>query len=363
MRGARAFWYIFFETLPSFLMGLVIFLLIILMFQVLRLTEFSIVHGVDFKTISEIILYVCISMLPVLLPMSLLFSIILSYGRLSQESELIALRACGLSMYSLVFPSFILAFLIAIVSAQVSFSIAPWGNRQFEVLYTQLANTKAAATIKPGTFAEGFFDMVVYANEVDSESGKLKKIFIFDEKDTKNPLTIVAKSGQLIPDPDLPGHAAFLRLEQGDIHKKAETHTKIHFQTFDVKLVDPVNWKIREKSPQSLTFQDLQKGMNDEGSKEQLNLLKTEWHKRIAISVLCFVFALIGVGLGTQTNRRNQKSNGLILSIGVIVAYWIFYVLAEGSARSGNIEPYLAIWAPNLFFGLFGIWRIKKVWD
>lgn len=363
LRGFKATQYIFFEMLPGFLMGLLIFVLIILMFQVLRLTEFAIVHGVDIKTIAEIIMYICISMLPILFPMSLLFSVILTYSRLSQDSEIMAFKAIGLSMKTLLAPAVVLALLVAVISAQTSFELAPWGNRQFEVLYSQLGRTKAAATIKSGTFSEGFFDMVVYANEVDSEHGFMKDIFINDEKDPTNPLTIIAKSGSLVPDPDFPGHSVLLRLSNGDIHKKGQTHTKIRFETYDIRLVDPIKWETREKSPQSLTLGDLNKSLSKDLPADAHRLLVTEVNKRWAIAVLCLVFALIGVGLGTQTNRRNQKAGGLILSIAVIVIYWILYILSEGVARNGQAPVALIIWTPNLLFGIFAFWTLKRNWD
>jgi lipopolysaccharide export system permease protein len=74
MRGHLAIRYIFFEMLPGFLLGVAVFVSIIVMFQVLRLTDMAISHGLDLLTIAEIIAYVCISMLPALFPMSLLFS-------------------------------------------------------------------------------------------------------------------------------------------------------------------------------------------------------------------------------------------------------------------------------------------------
>ncbi|MBL7671608.1 MAG: LPS export ABC transporter permease LptF [Bdellovibrionaceae bacterium] len=349
--------------LPSFLMGVLIFVLIILMFQVLRLTEFALVHGVALQTILEIIMYICISMLPVLFPMSLLFAVILTYGRLSQDSEIVAFRASGLSMKTLVIPAMILALIVAVISAQTSFELAPWGNRQFEVLYSQLANTKAAANIKAGTFSEGFFDKVIYANEVDSENGLLKDIFIYDEKNPESPLTIIAKSGMIVPDSEFPGHSVMLRLNQGDIHRNSETHTKIRFESYDIHLIDPIKLEIREKSPQSLTLKDLTINLAGNPDPVQKRTLETELSKRWAISILCLVFALIGVGLGTEINRRSQKASGLIVSIAVIVIYWILYILSEGMARNGQVPIHLAIWAPNFLFGSFALWKLKKVWD
>jgi len=361
IRGKKAVQYIFFEMLPSFILGLIVFILIILMFQVLRLTEFALVHGVDLQTIAEIIGYICISLLPVLFPMSLLFAVILTYSRLSQDSEIVALKASGLSMVTLSAPAVILGLVVALISGQTSFQIAPWGNRQFEVLYTRLGNSKAAATIKAGTFSEGFFDLVVYANSVDSEKGTLKDVFIYNEREPDNPLTIIAKEGLVVPDPKNPGHSVLLLLMNGDIHRKSETHTKIKFKSYDLQLLDPIKSEEREKSPQSMTLDDLRTLIADPKLKlEDQRTYQTELHKRWAISVLCFVFALMGVALGVQTNRRQQKAGGLILSLAVIIFYWVMYVSLEGMARNGQLPPALAIWTPNVIFSVICAYLLKK---
>lgn len=362
--GKKAAQYIFFEMLPSFILGLLVFISIILMFQVLRLTEFALVHGVSLKVIGEIVGYIIISLLPILFPMSLLFSVLLTYGRLSQDSEIVALKASGLSMGTLLLPALVLAAFIGTISAQTSFVIAPWGNRQFEVLFSRLANTKAAAVIKEGTFAEGFFDMVVYANEVQSDQGKLKKVFIYDEKNGDVPLTIIAKEGSIIPDPERPGQEVLLRLNNGEIHRQAKTHTKISFDSYDVHFAEPDYNEEKAKSPQSLTLHEVRERLKENfKDAEELRIMQTELHKRWAISVLCVVFAMIGVGLGTTTNRRAAKAGGMILCIGLIIFYWVLYVAAEGAARSGAIPVALAIWAPNFIFGILGIESLRRNWN
>jgi lipopolysaccharide export system permease protein len=364
LRGKKAAQYIFFEMLPSFILGMVVFISIILMFQVLRLTEFALVHGVDMKTIAEIIGYICISLLPALFPMSLLFAVILTYGRLSGDSEVVALKASGMHMGMILLPALVISLLVGILSAQTSFEIAPWGNRQFEVLFTRLGNSKAAAIIKEGTFSEGFFDMVVYANKVDSNKGILENIFIYDERDPSAPLTIIAKKGAIVPDSKNPGNSVLLRLEAGDIHRKTTTHTKIKFDTYDIRLTDPIQDVTREKSPQSLTLGELRERLKVPGLKEEdERILQTEFHKRWAISVLCVVFAMIGVGLGTSTNRRSAKTGGMIVCIGVIISYWVIYITFEGMARNGQLPPFIAVWIPLILFAGIGFESLRRNWN
>ncbi len=362
----KAIKYIYFEMLPGFFLGLFVFVAIILMFQVLRLTEFALVHGVDLKTIAEVVGYICISMLPALFPMSLLFTILLTYGRFSADSEIIAMKASGISMSMLLIPAVILSCIVTLFSAQTSFNIAPWGNRQFEVLFTKLSNMKAGATIHEGTFSEGFFDLVLYANEVDSDRGILKKVFIFDQSQGEVPLTIIAKEGHIIPDPLAPGHKILLRLLDGDIHRKSENHTKIKFQKYDIVLVDPIKNEDREKSPPSLTIQEISEALDKpkpNATEESITILKTEFHKRWAISTLCLVFGILGVALGTSTNRRSGGSGGIILCLGLIISYWILYIVLEGMVRSRQMPVPVGIWLPNILYFAGGLFILRKNWD
>ncbi|MFZ4404593.1 MAG: LPS export ABC transporter permease LptF [Pseudobdellovibrionaceae bacterium] len=356
--------YIFFEMLPSFILGLLVFLAIILMFQVLRLTEFALVHGVGVLVIAKIIGFICISLLPALLPMSLLFSILWTYGRLSQDSEIIAMKSAGLSMPIILSPALMLSALIAVLSAQTTFHIAPWGNRQFEVLFTQMSQTKAGAAIREGTFSEGFFDMVIYASEVDSKSGLLKKLFIYDDSKSDLPLTIIAKKGQIIRDPDSTKNEILLRMQDGNIHRQGVSHTKIKFDTYDIQLSEPTQQTVREKSPQSLTIEEVLARLQEKKiNAEEMLSMKTEFHKRWSIAALCLIFALLGVGFGINTNRRSAKSSGLILCLGLIIGYWILYITCEGMARSGKAPVFLAIWLPNTLYFCIASWKLKVNWN
>ncbi len=364
MKNKKLFKYLFFEILPSFILGLIIFLLVILMFQILRLTEFALIHGVEINTIGQIIGFICISMLPALLPMSLLFAILMTYGRLSQDSEILAMKASGVATTSIIIPALILSLIVGLISAQTSFEIAPWGNRQFEVLYSQIGNTHAGAAIKEGAFSEGFFNMVVYANKVNSEKGLLEDLFIFNEQDPDVPTTIVAQTGQILQNRTNTGNSALLRLFNGNIHRQSSSHTKIQFESYDIHLNSNFTYTEREKSPQSLTLNEISNQLlKSKLSKEDKLTLNTEYHKRWAISFLCLVFGLIGVGLGMTTNKRAAKAGGFILSIGIIVLYWILYISFEGMARQGQIPPAIAIWTPNLIFSAIAFESLRRNWN
>lgn len=363
-KNKRIFGYLLSEIVPSFLLGVFVFICVLLMFQALRLTEFLLVHGIRWTLLVKIMGYMSISFLPMLLPMSLLFAVLLTYNRFSMDSEIIAFKSCGVNTGAIISPAIVFALLITVVSSQTSFYLAPWGNRQFEVLIHRLSSTKAAASIKEGTFSEGFFDLVVYANKVDSQSGQLTDIFIYDEKNPEAPLTIIALEGQIIPDESVPGHSVLLRLFKGQIHRKAETHTVINFESYDVLLNDPIKLQEKQKTASSLNLTELQILRNNpQFTPEQRKEYDIEYNKRGALSAACLIFSLLGLAYGIVTNRRSGKSSGFILSIGFIIFYWIVYLTFESLVRSNHIPLGIGLWLPNLIFLSLGLFQLKKNWN
>ncbi len=363
-KNKRIFSYLLSEIVPSFMLGVFVFICVLLMFQALRLTEFLLIHGIRWTLLVKIMGYMSISFLPMLLPMSLLFAVLLTYNRFSMDSEIIAFKSCGVNTPSIIMPALAFAILVTIISSQTSFYLAPWGNRQFEVLIHRLSSTKAAASIKEGTFSEGFFDLVVYANKVDSQTGQLTDIFIYDEKNPEAPLTIIALEGQIIPDESVPGHSVLLRLSKGQIHRNAETHTVINFDSYDVLLNDPIKLQEKQKTSSSLNLSELQILRNNpQLTEEQRKEYHIEYHKRGALSATCLVFGLLGLAFGIVTNRRSGKSSGFILSIGFIIFYWIIYLTFESLVRSNQIPVEIGVWTPNLLFMGLGFYQLRKNWD
>jgi lipopolysaccharide export system permease protein len=364
MRGQFAIRYIFFETLPAFLMGVLVFVTILLMFQALRLTEFVLVHGVSTRTIGEIMLFLTVSFLPVILPMSLLLSVLLTYSRLSNDSEIVALKSLGLSMGQLTVPALLLGASATVMSAQTSFYLGPWGNRQFEVLMNELGRQKVGAAIKEGVFSEGFFDLVVYANKVDAKAGLLQDVFIYDERDAKAPITIIAKSGSLVQENTKSGQSALLRLNEGNIHRTQQnTYTKVDFGSYDINLFNAYELSEKKKSPPSMTIDEVSAELRRADlDPKQRSKLEIEYQRRWSLSGACLIFALLGVGLGTVTNRRASRGSGFVVCIVLLIAYWICYLSAEGIARNGWVPAGVALWGVNAIFLLVALRALKQSW-
>lgn len=364
-RAGLASWYIFWEMLPSFILGNLLFIFILLMFQVLRLSDSIISQGIPISMVGQLMFYLSISFLPACLPISLLFSILLTYGKLSSDSEIVAFKSLGLHLGHLLVPALGLSGIVAAFSAYIGFIGAPWGNRSFEVLITKIVTTKAASTIQEGVFSEGFFDLVLYAGKVDSQKGFLEKVFIYDERDNQAPLSVIAKRGRVFAtDENFFTKGVSLELQDGHIHRNTEKdYTKVKFDTYRMSLVGKSGYEAKEKSPQSLTYRDIQDELEKPGiTVESKRMYTIEFHKRMAISVACLIFGILGVGAGTFTNRRTVKASGFLVTIVTMTSYWMLYLVGESMARQGDIPPSIAMWAANFIFFFVGLWTLKRAW-
>ena len=349
---------------PTFFVGVISFVSILLLFQVLKLTDTLLQHDVSFRTLVHLLSYMSISFLPAILPMSLIFAIVLSYNRLSGDSEIIALKSLGLSMWPIIAPGLALGLVVALVSGYTSFKIGPWGNRQFEVLITDIANSKITATIKEGTFSGDFFNLVVYANKMNKETNEMEHVFIYDERDEKSPTTIISEKGKIVSEKSFNAYKAFVLLTNGDIHKTSdEGHTKIHFDTYQLNIIEPSNTKTRDKSMASMTYGDLQELSQTEKDPKKLRRYIYEWHQRFALSFACLLFVLVGIGLGCRTNNRSGKSGGGVISVGVIVAYWILFIIGNSLLKTPAIPVMVAAWLPAMILLPAGVLLLRRNWN
>ncbi|MCB0379159.1 MAG: LPS export ABC transporter permease LptF [Bdellovibrionales bacterium] len=358
------FTYLLSEMTPTFFLGVITFVSILLMFQMLRLTELILQHDVSLRTLIHIMSYMSISFLPAILPMSLIFAIVLSYNRLTNDSEIIAFKSLGFSMWPLVFPGLALGLVIAMASSYTAFRIGPWGNRQFELLINDISNSKIITAIKEGTFSEGFFNLVVYTNSINPQTDELQRVFIYDERDPKSPTTIIAEKGQIFSEKSFDAYKAFIRLINGDIHKISEDgHTKIHFETYDLNITNPINKQIRNKSMESLTYNDLMELRTTSKTPEDVRKYDAEFYKRVSLSFACILFVLLGIGLGCRTNSRSGRSGGGVMSVGVIVVYWVLFIVGNSLAKNPNVPVIVSAWLPAFVLLPVSFWLLRRNWN
>lgn len=357
------YFYILKETLPIFFIGLLTFTVILLMDKILKLIELIVNRGVSFSKISMLLLFISPSFLIFTIPMAVLLGTLLSFGRLSGDSEITAFKASGVSLYQLFIPISILSVIAYLFTSFLVFYGLPWGNRGFMATIYLIAQSKADIEIKERVFNDVFDGLVVYVDKVPIQGKRMEGVLIYDERDKEKVNTIFAKEGFLNSDPK--SHEVVLRLLNGDIHRfetKTKAYQKMKFETYDLKLelgktFAAMGKKLKEHEMSIDEIKEKIEKMKMKG--EDTTGQEVELHKRYAIPFACIVFGLIGVPLGIQP-RRSARSYGFILGIFILMTYYMSLTASEILAMKKTIPTFLAGWTPNFLFCGLGVYLLVK---
>jgi len=353
--------YLFKEVLANFGACLFIFTFTILMSQVFKLTEMVINKGFGLLETVKFIFYLIPALLTFVIPMSLLLGILITLGRMSADGEIIAFKASGFSLSQIFRPVLVVSVIAYFITNLFTLYISPKANYSLKKLIFTVAKTKAEVGIKERIFNSDFEGLMVYINKIPSQGKLLEGVLISDTRQSEEPATIIAEQGYLIPNPQ--ALELLLQLKNGSIHrlnKKKNTYQKIDFKTYNLNLQYSLSEKSRgEKKRKEMTIPELLELADKIQNKKEYYLILVDLHSRIAIPFACLVFGLLGVPLGIHSPRAG-KSYGFIISLIVILIYYIFFSIGKNLGRLGIIHPFISMWIPNLFFLFFSSYLFKK---
>ncbi len=355
--------YILKEILPVFLISLLVFTVVLLMDKILKLIELIVTRGVNPSQILMLLLFISPSFLVFTIPMAVLLAILLSFGRLSSDSEITAFKASGMSLYQLFFPVSIFSTGACLLTTFLIFYGLPWGNLGFKSTLYLIAQSKANIEIRERVFNDSFNGLVVYVDKVPIGEKRMEGILIYDEREQGKLNTIFAKEGSLTSNPK--AQEVILRLFNGTIHRfepQAQTYQKIQFDAYDIRLelakaFLAISQKLREYE---MSIDDLkEKIKKNMRAGEDTTPQEVELYKRYAIPFACIIFGFIGVPLGIQP-RRSGRSHGFVSTILILLAYYVSLSASEILAMRHTLPVFLAGWAPNFLFGGLGIYLLIK---
>jgi lipopolysaccharide export system permease protein len=355
--------YILREIIPISLIGLMTFTVILLMDKIFRLIELIVNKGGDVGNILMLLVFIAPSFFTFTIPISLLLGILLALGRFSGDSEIIAFKASGISLYQLFIPISVLSITAFFITSFMVFYGLPWGNRGFMSTLYLIAQSKADLGIKERVFNALFNGLVVYVDKIPIQGKKMEGILIYDERDKNRISTIFAKEGFLDTDPT--SQELVLTLLHGDLHRfepKTKVYQKMKFDTYDLKVeigktIASIENKLKEHE---MSVDEIKKRiamMKEKG--EDTTSLEVGLHKRYTIPFACIVFGLIGVPLGVQP-RRSARSYGFVLSIFILLGYYVSLIAFELLAVKKAIPAIMAGWLPTFLFGGLGIYLLIK---
>ena len=357
--------YVMREVVGPLALGFLLYTFILLVRFLFQSAEMIIRQGLPVGTVGKLLLFTLPNILVLTIPMSLLFGVLVAIGRLASDSELVAMRACGVSLLRLYRPILLLSMLLTAANLFLMLVALPWGNAALQALSVEiLTRGGTQAVVQPRVFHEEWRGQVLYVSEQVTGGGGWRGIFLAGSAPTSEIEVTIAERGAVQVDER--GGRVLLRLENAISHKvdldapeKYEvSRNALMTQVLEDQLAPgQAQMATSSKGLRSYTLAELRAALADPKAlpdPQGRNLARVEIHKKFSIPFACLVFGFCALPLGFN-NRRGGKSSGFALSIGVILLYYILLKNGEEAAALGRLPPWLAMWAPNLFLGVGGV--------
>jgi len=356
--------YIFKELLAPFLLGVLVFTFVMLANIIIRLMDLFVSKGVSFSNALLLLGLSSFYILVMTIPMSVLLAVLVSFSRLSADSEITAMRASGISIHRMMPPVIVFSTLAYILTSFIYVQLLPNTNQKLREMKFDLFRTQASIGVTPHVFNTDFNDVMIYVNDVDHKTGLMKGVFIADNRNQKQPVIIVASEGQ--EHKIAQTNMLNLRLKDGCTHElysdDERRYSMTPYSTMDLGLsmfrFDNVSIV---KSEREMTISELLERSQERKSQGRSDARQwVEIWKKTALPFACFVFGILGVPMGMVSNRGG-KSAAFATSIGLILVYYIFLTGGSGLAEDGKISPFIATWFANFFLSILAIFLYFKV--
>ena len=357
--------YISNEIWPTFLAGLLVSVFIIIATRMVPITEMIASQGVSIVRIIRMIVYLLPEIIVFALPAATLMAMVTAFLRLSADSEIIALKSCGISLYQMLPPVIAIAFAGLVIAGLTSIFAVPWGNNSFKELVFQIAESKADLAIRERIFCEPFDNVVFYVNNFSSKNKIMKDVFAVDSRDKTVTNSIVAEQARI-----------FLHRQQKIITiqfvkgtmfllgQKLQSARTISFNTYDLNigLKDIMSaLKSRAKDPKEMSLSELTRRMKvvSKGSNDY-NEMMIYLLEKFSIPIGVFLMGIIGVPLGAQIMARG-RSTGIGVSLIVFFVYYACLAGMRSICEPGIIPPVLGVWIPDIILLLSCGYLLRRV--
>ncbi len=363
MFGSRLDRYLLREISGPLFLGFFGYTFILLIQFLFRSAEMIIRRGVEVARVGELLLLTLPNIIVLTIPMSFLFAVLVAIGRMSSDSEMIALRSSGINLWSLLRPVLAIGTLLTIVNGFLMLQTLPAGNAKLQDLKLRIVTSSASRQVEPRVFYEEWRGLMIYVFEAIPGVEKWTGVFVAEVLPGSGNEISVADSGRMRADPTNPDRL-ILTLDQGVEHKvnlrdPAKYETR-RYEELNQVLEDPLattaNLKRRStRGLRELTVPELRQRLKDPALPNELrNLARVEIHKKFALPAACLVYGLLALPLGIQ-KARGGRGTGFGLSLAVIIVHYLLMSNGEEAARYGRIPAWLSMWLPNMLLGTVGL--------
>lgn len=313
------------------------------------------------------------------LPMGILTGVLLTLGRLSADSEITAMRACGIGLPRIARPVAILAVLGTLLALHVNLESAPWARAQFHRELPAAIRANPLGVIVPRTFIRDFKGAVIYVGARDGEV--LRDIWIWDlDRQSRVRRLVRAESGRVEYDeatnsliPALT-RATVEERDPADPENFSRAPRVVTVGRFD-EIRIPLDRYMGEHfvrlKDEWLPYAELQAlrarqaaespppERREEHARARLRLAMISMEKwSQAAAVLCFAF--VAVPLGIRVSRRETSAN-LGVAVLLVLGFYLLTVAVKGLDKRPALRPDLLLWIPHLVLLALGLVLFRRV--
>ena len=350
---------IFKELVTIFGVCLGAVLVVLLIGRLLQMRELVMGQDISVLDLGRLFVYLSPFFMSLLIPVSCMLAIFLTFLRMGTDRELIALRAGGLGIYRFLPGPLVFSLMGVCCCGVMTLYGISWGMDHFRQTVYDLARTEATLKLSPGVFNKDFSGLTIFALRVDPKTGDMERVFVEDATDRNLRTTIVAPRGRIATDPER-GEMFFL-LTDGTIYRYTNDEIdEIGFASYQVRmdlgrLLGGIGG-LGDKRIKSLSLEEIRARLAglDAGTAEQVQKrrdLKAELYKRYALPVACLVLGLFAIPLAFLFQGMNRQY-GLVLVLGFFMLYYSLFSLGMVLAETGDLGPGVAMWMPNVVFAL-----------
>jgi LPS export ABC transporter permease LptG/LPS export ABC transporter permease LptF len=354
--------YILKEVTPSFLLGIGVFTFVLLLNEILRLAQRLVTQSATASEAAGILFNLLPSVLCLTIPMGFLLGVLIAFGRLSADSEIVAMRASGVSLYRLLFPVLVTAAIGWLATSHLIISVLPDSNQRVRQLLFQVMTSQAGTEVRPRVFYDRLFPNVMFL-VMDTPTGAeyWQDVILADLATPDSPRVTFAEEGRLLIDRG--ERTVTFYLKNAELHQASQTEPDDYQRQVSSEIWLPL--------PASSFFPpedfDVPRGARELGlaqlqtayAETGLPVYLTEVHKKFSIPFACFVFGVLGLALGIR-NRRDGRSWGFVASLSILFVYYVLIDVGESMANNGRLSPLLGMWAANLILGAGAVFLLVR---
>lgn len=300
------------------------------------------------------------------IPWGLLTAILLVFGRLSADNELIALRSNGISIGRICISLAVIAVVCTGICLWLNVQVAPAAQQKLRSTILDLATRNPMALFGSDQVIDQFPGRKIYVGK--KEGNTLENIIVFEMNEASMPMRVThARRGVL--EADLPNQRILMHLYEARYQQRDEKDPfdllrvrdgiNMVEGTLPISLEDLYQKEKRRTSRSAMSIEQLMEQLKTGNQKEQ-SASRTEISKRFSFPFSCLAFALIGVPLAITAHRR-ETSMGYLMSLVVAFFYFLFTILADTLRGNPSVRPDLLVWFPNVLFLGLGAFLFRRL--